>query len=142
MARAIKALSNPSLLTPARAAALRGRVAASMEEMVGQAHEVLDGTRKWSPTQARVFATLLNKVLPDLSSSHVVNENRNPKPEDMSLEELESLVANMMATAAQLEGESSDCIDGTIEGTPVILPARTPGQDDGEPEPQPDQRPE
>lgn len=98
MARALREMKNPNL-TPEQAAKLRGQVAKGMAKMIDEANRVVLGNKSWSPTQARVFGILIGKVLPDLSASHVVNERRTAAPEEMSIEELEALVAKSREAA-------------------------------------------
>ena len=57
------------------------------------AHRVVMGELEWSPTQARVFATLLDKCLPDLSASFVQDERAPSDLCVMSRRDLEALAA-------------------------------------------------
>ena len=52
------------------------------------------GEVDWSPTQARVFAKLLDKCVPDLSTSFAESESRNEDFECMTREELEALAVD------------------------------------------------
>lgn len=92
MAKWLRELRDPTL-TPAQAARLRGQIASGMDLMIQEAEDVVFGRKSWTPTQARVFGLLMGKVLPDLSASHVISERRNVKPEEMTIEELEQLLA-------------------------------------------------
>ena len=58
------------------------------------AHQVVMGEVEWSPTQARVFAKLLDKCVPDLSTSFAESESRNEDFECMTREELEALAVD------------------------------------------------
>ena len=62
-------------LSPNQVANLRGQIAKNMSNHIVMADEVLKGHREWSPTQARVFSNLLNKVIPDLSASYHQHEH-------------------------------------------------------------------
>ena len=61
-------------LTPAQSAKVRAYVFGMLRAQIPCAHRVVMGELEWSPTQARVFATLLDKCLPDLSASFVQDE--------------------------------------------------------------------
>jgi hypothetical protein len=80
-------------LTPAQSAKVRAYVFGLLRTQVPLAHRVVTGEAEWSPTQARVFATLLDKCLPDLSASFVEQERRDDDLFVMSREELEALAA-------------------------------------------------
>ena len=60
--------TTPSL-TPQQVSVLRGKISEKLSKNLTMAQEVLNGTREWNPTQARVFTALLNKVVPDVSLS-------------------------------------------------------------------------
>ena len=51
-------------LTPAQSAKVRAYVFGMLRAQIPCAHRVVMGELEWSPTQARVFATLLDKCLP------------------------------------------------------------------------------
>lgn len=60
--------------------------------------DVLDGAVKWSPTQTRLFTSLLNKVIPDLKySQQTVMHNHNVRPDELTRDELERMVAEARA---------------------------------------------
>ena len=50
-------------LTPAQSEQIRGQLATYVRDQISDAHQVVMGGKDWSPTQARVFSTLLNKVV-------------------------------------------------------------------------------
>jgi|GEM_PF-2993660 len=101
---ALRALKSPETLSPEQTARLRARVGSAMEDVVNDAVDVVLGGKKWTPTQARVFGMLMNKVMPDLTAAHVVQENINVRPDEMSISELEQLIANAKST---IEGEAT-----------------------------------
>jgi hypothetical protein len=78
-------------LTPAHTARIRGQIAAGVGYYLKMADEVMHGTRNWTPTQARVFSTLLNKVVPDLSASFVQHEHSTHNLRELSRDELERI---------------------------------------------------
>ena len=80
-------------LTPAQSAKVRSCVFGLLRAQVPCAHRVVMGEVEWSPTQARVFATLLNKCLPDLSASFIEAERGHEDVRTMSRENLEALAA-------------------------------------------------
>ncbi len=82
-------------LTPGDSALIRGAIAAYVQNHIGLADRVVSGEVVWSPTQARVFSTLLNKVVPDLSASYVQHEHSQKSLIDLSREELERIAAGL-----------------------------------------------
>jgi hypothetical protein len=108
------------LLSPSRTAVLRGEVATLMEEHIQTAAQVLTGATHWTPTQARVFATLLAKVLPDLSASHVQHEHTISNPTELSIEQLEAIAAGALRKAKEKEPEDVDCIDASPTSVEIV----------------------
>ena len=80
-------------LTPAQSAKVRAYVFGMLRAQIPCAHRVVMGELEWSPTQARVFATLLDKCLPDLSASFVQDERTPSDLCVMSRRDLEALAA-------------------------------------------------
>jgi hypothetical protein len=80
-------------LTPAQSAKVRAYIFGLLRAQVPLAHRFVMGEVDWSPTQARVFATLLDKCLPDLSASFVEGEQRDDDLRVMSRRDLEALAA-------------------------------------------------
>lgn len=98
---ATPALPAPRRLTPSATARIRGQIAHNISEHITLASAVIEGRIQWTPTQARVFATLLNKVVPDLSAAHVINET----PKDLSnltREELQRIIDSEVEDADDL----------------------------------------
>lgn len=93
-------------LSPNQVANLRGQIAKNMSNHIVMADEVLKGHREWSPTQARVFSNLLNKVIPDLSASYHQHEHSHKSLTEMSRTELEAIASGV-----------EDIIDVEPEGT-------------------------
>ena len=80
-------------LTTAQSAKVRSCVFGLLRAQVPCAHRVVMGEVEWSPTQARVFATLLDKCLPDLSASFMEDERGHEDVCTMSRDDLEALAA-------------------------------------------------
>lgn len=104
MMNALRKLSSGNL-TAEEAARLRQQISKNMGKMIEEAETVVLNGKHWTPTQARVFGLLLGKVLPDLSASHVISERRNTNPEEMSIEELERMVAEQRAALEAAEDD-------------------------------------
>ncbi|MCO4170245.1 hypothetical protein ACEUAY_00315 [Aeromonas veronii] len=66
--------------------------------------DVLDGAVEWSPNQTRLFTALLNKVLPDLKVSQATIEHTHSRPDQLTREELERMVAESRAIEGELTG--------------------------------------
>lgn len=109
-------------LSPSRAARLRGKITSAMEQSIEDASDVLLGHKEWTPTQARVFGILIDKVLPDLNASHVIHEKRDRPVEEMSVADLEAMLAN-----AEKEEEPEE--DAATEEDPAEEKYRTDIQD-------------
>ena len=77
--------------SPAQASQLRGQIADMVGDHIELADKVVRGEANWTPTQARVFSTLLNKCLPDLSASFHQHEHSHKAMREMSREELERI---------------------------------------------------
>jgi hypothetical protein len=82
-------------LTPAQSAKIRAEIASYMGDQIKDAHLVVMGSKEWNPTQARVFSTLLNKVVPDLNASFHQHEHSTKQLTDLSREELEAIAAGV-----------------------------------------------
>lgn len=121
------------VLTPQAASRLRGSIMARVPKYIEMADEVLSGERKWSATQARVFSTLLNKVVPDLSASFVQHEHTTRDLRELSREELERIARGDDAITVEYYNASSD---KPRETAPVLEPD-PPGTGSGDEEPQP-----
>ena len=90
-------------LTPAQSAKVRSYVFGLLRAQIPFAHRVVMGEVEWSPTQARVFATLLDKCLPDLSASFVEGERGRDDLWVMSRCDLEALAAGRDAKASGMQ---------------------------------------
>ena len=83
-------------LTPLQVANMRAGLFRRVENQIDEAHAVVMGQKQWTPTQARVFATILNKVMPDLTASFVQHEHQiTENPEKLSREQLEAIAAGV-----------------------------------------------
>ena len=71
----VKTATGQVALSPHQVANLRGQIASKMQTHLTLADEVVKGHIEWTPTQARVFSSLLNKVIPDLSASYHQHEH-------------------------------------------------------------------
>lgn len=122
-------------LTPHQSGELRGLIFAHIRDQVATAHQVVAGSVAWSPTQARVFSTLLNKVIPDLSAAYVQQEAAVRDLTELSREELEAIVAGRSDIAVRgsiidmdPEPTAPNAPDPNIEDAEIISDA--PNQTD------------
>lgn len=93
-----KSLPPEKKLTPAQVGRLRSDIMMKVSEQLTEAHEVVMGRHEdgWNPTQARVFAALLNKVMPDLTAQFVQHEHlQSDTPEKLSRSQLEEIAMGM-----------------------------------------------
>jgi type II secretory pathway component PulJ len=137
VAKMLKTLASGEM-SPARAAQMRGKIASIIERNLDVAEKVLAGGTDgvtWTPTQARVFATLIAKVVPDISISAVTHEHNHRQVRELSIAELEAIVA------AQLTGANNDDLIEVRAGPPIDLLPGASGGSFGEAkplEPEPD----
>ena len=95
-------------LTPHQSSQIRGQIASFVKNQIDVANNVVMGGIDWSPTQARVFGILLNKVVPDLNASYVQHEHNNKDVIDMSREELERIASGIDAIDVKESPHESD----------------------------------
>lgn len=110
----VKTATGQVALSPNQVANLRGQIAKNMATHIVMADEVLKGVREWSPTQARVFSNLLNKVIPDLSASYHQHEHSHKAITEMSRTELERIAAGVDEI---IDVEPQETTDDGPEGT-------------------------
>lgn len=91
----VKTATGQVALSPHQVASLRGQIASKMQTHLTLADEVVKGHIEWTPTQARVFSSLLNKVIPDLSASYHQHEHSVKELNEMSREELERIASGV-----------------------------------------------
>ena len=96
------ALAQQTDFSPEEASRLRAEISVYLQNQLTLANEVVLGTRVWSPTQARVFSTLMNKVVPDLNASFVKHEGHGKGLHEYSQHELEEIIRK----ATALEGKA------------------------------------
>ena len=84
---------------------MRAKIANKVTKHLEIADKVIKGEVSWSPTQARVFATLINKVIPDLTASYNQHEHNHKNISELSRTELEAIAAGTNEIA---EGEVVD----------------------------------
>lgn len=91
-AAALASLFSRKNLRPDEIAALRRRSFDIVSKHLETVDRVLSGDTHWNPVQANLFKTLLERVMPKLSSVTVEdNSSKNKKLEDYSVEELEAI---------------------------------------------------
>ena len=87
-------------LTPTQSAKIRYQISRYISEQLPLAHSVVTGSTNWNPTQARVFSTLLNKVVPDLTAAFVQHDVTNRPLTELSRSELEAIASSASDTSA------------------------------------------
>jgi len=107
----MSALIEKTRFTPAEAAKIRNQIASYMRKQIETANNVVMGVTEWNPTQARVFSTLLNKVVPDLNASYVQHEHTTKQLTDLTREELEAIAQGVKT----IDVEAADYKDITDE---------------------------
>jgi hypothetical protein len=94
-------------LTPQRVAQLRSRIANIIAVNMDTAFDVIEGTKTWTPTQARIFQALLNKVVPDIKASVHQHNHVHTDASKLSREELMRIASE----GAMEDEESEDVVD-------------------------------
>ncbi len=90
------AVKDPTVLNPSQVSRLRAKVFEKVTVQVEDAHKAVMGDIAWTPTQARVFATLLGKVMPDLTAQFQHHEHRlTENVNELSRSELEQIAAGV-----------------------------------------------
>lgn len=84
----VAALFSRRAIRPDEIAALRRRMFDLVGTSLGEVELVMMGKKNWSPTQARLFALLTERVMPKLSSI-TVQDDTSRKLDELSIEELE-----------------------------------------------------
>lgn len=120
----VKGAGSLALIDPKDIDLLRRGVFNVVKQNVPRVREVLQGTRQWNPQQVKLYLSLLNKVMPDLSQSH--NEHHVTKSiDDMSADELRSFIADeMKRTSVPHEPPPPETIEEAVAHTlnnPLIL---------------------
>ena len=110
----VKTATGQVALSPHQVANLRGQIASKMQTHLTLADEVVKGHIEWTPTQARVFSSLLNKVIPDLSASDHQHEHSHKALTEMSREELER-IASGVDNIVDSEAEEVETVKPTEE---------------------------
>lgn len=101
-------LATTNKLTPAQSAQVRGQIANFVAEQINDAHQVVKGHKEWSPTQARVFGMLLNKVVPDLNAAFVQHEHTTKQLTELSRNELEAIAQGISTIEVEVTKVEKD----------------------------------
>tara|TARA_R100001443_G_scaffold100716_1_gene108237 strand:- start:534 stop:854 length:321 start_codon:yes stop_codon:yes gene_type:complete len=89
-------------LTPALSAQIRGQIANFVNNQIVVANDVVMNGKDWTPTQARVFGMLLNKVVPDLNASFHQHEHDIKNITEMTRQELEAIASGAKTIEAEI----------------------------------------
>lgn len=106
-------LAKRAQLSPAEISRIRVKIAKNVEDYLPIVDEVIRGTRDFSPTQARIFTALLNKVVPDLSATLHKHEPAEKDLNRMSLAELEEIAAGVASARANMI-DPDDIVEGAV----------------------------
>lgn len=124
LTRALKAADDAkaakvAALGPHQIKRMRSLILQCVEEQIEQAHAAVMGKDQdgndaaWTPTQARIFDTLLKKVLPDLNLTAHREESKTKPVAQMSIDELEAAVATARRAKRGIPDADVE-IDGTF----------------------------
>lgn len=103
-----------STIPPEQIELLRLGVFNVVKQNTPRVREVLAGTRQWNPQQVKLYLSMLNKVMPDLSQSY--NEHNVTKSlDEMSVDELKAIVAQEVNNLSIIESLPQNDPDIPIE---------------------------
>jgi hypothetical protein len=136
-------------VTPVEVDRIRRQAYDIVRRTMPEVRDVLRGSRPWTNQQVRLFGMLLNKVMPDLHHSFNEHKHEHRQIHEMSVQELEAIVANSKAMPA-LEGEfvpeqavnlavPSASMSASMSASPLPAAAQPEDEDDDLP---PDDPPE
>ncbi len=114
MRKALKNASKLATLSPREIARLRSSIQRSVTNVQKDVDLVLIGEKKWSPTQFNLYKLLLNKIVPDISTTYVEqNDKTTRRISGLSRQELEEMVA-------ERQGNISDTDSANRRKPPVF----------------------
>ena len=126
-ARAMTVITSKARLTPTQSAQIRGQIAEYMRSQIEIANLVVVGEVSWNATQARVFATLLAKVVPDLSATYHQHEINHKDIMELSRDELERIAAGIEEEVRK----PHDSKESSGAGAKVVLDAKPTWEGNG-----------
>jgi len=95
MKKTLAKASKLATLSPKEIAGIRARIKQTVSLAQNDIDLVLIGEKKWSPVQLGLYKLLLNKIVPDISTTYVEqNDNGTRRISGLSREELEEMVAS------------------------------------------------
>lgn len=104
-------------VTPKEIDRVRRSVLDVVRRNIPKVRLVLAGEKRWSNQQVRLFALMLNKVMPDLHHSFNQHSIENKDPNELTLEELEAIAAQAIRPYPY-EKEDEDYEDADYEELP------------------------
>lgn len=112
--------TNFSRVTPVEVDRVRRNAYDIVRRTLPDVRRVLRSEIPWTNQQVRLFGMLLNKVLPDLHHSYTEHHHEHRQIHEMSVQELESIVANAKVIEGTLALEEQK--DETIIEAPQPSP--------------------
>ena len=107
MRKALKNASKLATLSPREIARLRSSIQRSVTNVQKDVDLVLIGEKKWSPTQFNLYKLLLNKIVPDISTTYVEqNDKTTRRISGLSRQELEEMVAERLVASTKPTNET------------------------------------
>ncbi len=94
MRKTLERASKIATLSPREIAKIRARIQQTVTNAQKDIDLVLIGEKKWSPVQFNLYKLLLNKIVPDISTTYVEQNDRTTRRiSGLSRQELEEMVA-------------------------------------------------
>lgn len=95
MRKTLEKASKLATLSPKEIAGIRARIKQTVSLAQNDVDLVLTGDKKWTPVQLGLYKLLLNKIVPDISTTYVEqNDKQTRRISGLSREELEEMVAS------------------------------------------------
>ena len=95
MRKTLEKASKLATLSPKEIAGIRARIKQTVSLAQNDVDLVLTGDKKWTPVQLGLYKLLLNKIVPDISTTYVEqNDKQTRRISGLSREELEQMVAD------------------------------------------------
>ena len=114
MRKTLEKASKIATLSPREIAKIRARIQQTVTNAQKDIDLVLLGEKKWTPVQFNLYKLLLNKIVPDISTTYVEqNDKTTRRISGLSRQELEEMVA-------ERQGNISDTDSANRRKPPVF----------------------
>ena len=107
MRKTLEKASKIATLSPREIAKIRARIQQTVTNAQKDIDLVLIGEKKWTPVQFNLYKLLLNKIVPDISTTYVEqNDKTTRRISGLSRQELEEMVAERLVASTKPTNET------------------------------------